>query len=74
MPLCGHDCGRLTTCDSFLRLALIGIDGPGDMRLTYGTTVAEEKGKLARVVKVLMCYLLICLQIYLYMINPLQCC
>jgi hypothetical protein len=31
---------------------VIGIDGQGGMRLIFGTTAAEERAKLARVVKV----------------------
>jgi len=33
---------------------ILGIDAPGDMRRICGTTVAEGKDKLARVVKVVI--------------------
>lgn len=40
-------------CIFLILVGYIGIDGQGGMRLTCGTTAAEEKDKLARVVKVL---------------------
>lgn len=51
----GYDCGiyssRQLTKGYHFRI-ILGIDGLGDMKHICGTTVAEGKDKLARVVKV----------------------